>query len=204
MVVTSKPLFSTGRVGGWRAMMLALPLASLAVMGIGPIGEAHAVEQQPAYVIGDETADMAALRARLTRLYDARRPPAMQVAIISEGRKVEFGFGEIDRRSGLALRQDHVFRFGSITKLLVASAFIHALQEHGIDVDEPVSARFPDRGLPAGVTYRQVLQHTSSLPDILDAPAFGEALESDPSRVWTPDELWAVAAALPPRSEPWR
>ncbi len=176
----------------------------LTFLSVCQTAEASSRSLQPAYLLGEETADMSALRARLSQVYDEHRPPAMQVAVISGGRKAAFGFGSIDRETDTAVRPDHVFRFGSITKLLVASAFVQTLEARQGDVEGLVADAFPGRKLPDGLTYRRLLNHTSGLPDILDSKRFGAELEARPLRVWTPEELWSVSAALPVRSEPWR
>jgi D-alanyl-D-alanine carboxypeptidase len=204
-VITSnlKPWMS--RAGQLRIIAgLAVSAGMLAGLGISQPAEASPRTTQPAYLLGEETADMRALRTRLTQVYEQHRPPGMQVAVISDGRKAAFGFGSIDREASTAVRPEHVFRFGSITKLLVASAFLQRLEAQKGDVQGLVASAFPDRKLPAGLTYQRLLNHTSGLPDILDSKRFGAELEAHPLRVWTPEELWAIAADVPIRSEPWR
>lgn len=186
----------------WVRLALLLGLA----MGLGATltGDANAREPQPAYLQGADTPDTSALRARLAQVYAKHGPPAMQVAIVHGATRTAFGFGLIDRAARRSVRPDTVFRYGSVSKLLVASAFVQTLENDGVDLDGPVAGTFPERRLPDGLTYRRLLQHTSALPDILDSASFATSLDATPSRVWSPEELWSVAAALPLRSEPWR
>ncbi|MBZ4322536.1 serine hydrolase domain-containing protein [Streptomyces huiliensis] len=79
--------------------------------------------------------------------------------------------GSADRESGRPARADDRFRVGSVTKSLVATVVLQLVAEDRLKLDEPVERHLPVL-VPAGpngerVTVRQLLNHTSGLPDYL-------------------------------------
>jgi D-alanyl-D-alanine carboxypeptidase len=97
-----------------------------------------------------------------------------------------------DVESGEPLRLEHRFRAGSVTKTAVA-ALVLLLVEDGL-------RGLDDRGdrwtaAPQGVTIRQLLQHTSGLPDYTANPVFRERFLADPTAVWQAVELLELAGA---------
>lgn len=95
------------------------------------------------------------------------------------------------------------FRIGSITKLFVATVALQLVDEGRLRLDDPV--RLPDL-MPSDqpiVTVRNLLQHTSGIPDYLPHVITGPAqLLRDRYRDRTPEELLAVAFARPRAFEP--
>ncbi|WP_306425514.1 serine hydrolase domain-containing protein [Streptomyces hilarionis] len=97
-------------------------------------------------------------------------------------------------------------RAGSVTKTFTATVLLQLAAEHRVDLDEPVARRLP--GLIAGnghdgrkITVRQLLRHTSGLPDYLDAPEW-QHVERLRYRHFTPRELIARALTLPAPGPP--
>ncbi len=109
--------------------------------------------------------------------------------------------GVSDLATDAALRPGAEFRIGSITKTFVATVVLQLVGEGSLDLDEPVARRLP--GLLAGgqqITVRQLLNHTSGLPDYpADPELFAGIVEN---RVWEPRELVALAEKQPQLFEP--
>lgn len=93
---------------------------------------------------------------------------------------------------------DGRFRIAIITKTFVATVVLQLVGEKRVELDAPVSRYLPGL-LPNGgaITVRQLLQHTSGLPDhtfeLPDDAGF---------RSFTPDELIALIADKPLEFEP--
>lgn len=90
-----------------------------------------------------------------------------------------------------------VFPLASITKLFTATLAMRRVEDGTLVLDEPI-ARHVD-GLPEAwrpITARQVLSHTSGLPDVIADPMAGVWLGA------TRDAALAAAAALPMAFEP--
>jgi D-alanyl-D-alanine carboxypeptidase len=97
-------------------------------------------------------------------------------------------------------------RVGSVTKTFTATVVLQLAAEHRIVLDAPVDRYLPGLIRRNGydgrrITVRQLLRHTSGLPDYLDAPEW-EHVERMRYRRFEPRELVARALGLPrPRGE---
>ena len=90
-------------------------------------------------------------------------------------------------------------RVGSLTKTFVATVVLQLAAERLLSISDTVSRWLP--GLVpggAGITIRELLQHTSGIYSYTNDPGFLQALFSDPTRVWRPAELVRIAVAHPP------
>ncbi len=103
--------------------------------------------------------------------------------------------------------------FSSATKLMVASV-LHQLAEAGLDLDAPFTSVVPMRGLlvwegqdrTGEITLRQLMSHTSGLPDYLGSAAprrglLGALLRGQDQR-WTRGEALERARAMRPVGVP--
>jgi D-alanyl-D-alanine carboxypeptidase len=89
------------------------------------------------------------------------------------------------------------FRVASITKMFVAAVVMQLVEEGRLDLDARAGTVAP--GLPVGGdrTIRQLLNHTSGLPDY-GVPDFSQSLVDQRDRRWTAD---AVLRTLDGRSD---
>ena len=72
-----------------------------------------------------------------------------------------------------------------------------------LDLDAPAAAWIDDARLPH-VTLRQLLNHTSGIPDYGRLAEYGAAVRDTPSDPWSDEELLARALAAGPEFEPGR
>ena len=70
-----------------------------------------------------------------------------------------------------------------------------------LDLEAPVATWIDDDSLPRA-SLRQLLNHTSGIPDYGRLPAYAEAVRSSPSDPWSDDELVERALASGPDFEP--
>ena len=98
------------------------------------------------------------------------------------------------------------FRIGSMTKMFVATVVLQLVSEHRVELDAPVEQYLP--GMIQGngndghdITVRQLLQHTSGLPDYLDSLSQEQILK-DTLVHHDPLELVQLALANPPLFPP--
>src|SRR5262249_10536304 len=91
---------------------------------------------------------------------------------------------------------DHV-RVGSITKTFTGTAVLQLADEGKLRLDDPIARHLPS--IPNGdkITIRQMLNMTSGLYNYSEDKSFNESLDKNPEKVWTPDELLAIAFAHP-------
>lgn len=159
----------------------------------------------------------------------ARTREAMEAVIQERGApgvlaRAEDGGGVWSATSGTAdlrTRQPRMpnerFRIGSLTKPFVATVLLQLVSEGRLRLDDPVGRWLPDVplgrygasfGAPShAVTVRQLLGHTSGIPDFTAAPAARQDLFTTRflTRRWdthTPEELAAPGLAQPPLFAP--
>jgi D-alanyl-D-alanine carboxypeptidase len=114
------------------------------------------------------------------------------------------GAGMADLASGRRMRPGLHYRIGSVTKSFVATVVLQLVGEGRMSLDDTVERWLPGI-LPYDdqVTVRQLLNHTGGVPEYVVEPYF--RLLTDPERrfrVWTPAELVALVAHLPPSFPP--
>jgi D-alanyl-D-alanine carboxypeptidase len=97
--------------------------------------------------------------------------PGATIAIIKAGQLVyRHAYGLRDQQQRLPVTQDTWFEIGSITKQFTAAAILQ-LQEAGkLNIDDTLATYLPDAPHAKEITLRQMLSHTSGLPEYLDGP----------------------------------
>ena len=88
---------------------------------------------------------------------------------------------------------DTHFRIASNTKTMTAAVIVLLAQEGKLRLDDPVSKYVP--GVPEGdkITVTELLNMRSGLYTYDDDPDFWAVLERDPTKVWSPAEVLAIA-----------
>ncbi|MER7228290.1 serine hydrolase domain-containing protein [Streptomyces rubradiris] len=115
--------------------------------------------------------------------------------------------GTADLRTGRPMNTTDRLRAGSVTKTFTATAVLRLAAERRLSLDAPVERYLPGL-IRAGdydgrrITVRQLLRHTSGLPDYLDAPEWQHP-ERMRHRHFEPRELISRALRLPPPDRPW-
>lgn len=141
---------------------------------------------------------------RATRILDRHRarrefPGAVLALRDASGTSFTVTSGTADpRQGGAPLDASAPWIIGSTTKTFVAVVVLQLAQEGKLDLDATVGPFFPDLPAASRITTRQLLQHTSGLPEYLHTPAVSD----DARREWRARELIAVAVAEGPVGEP--
>lgn len=97
--------------------------------------------------------------------------------------------------------KDH-FRVGSVTKTFTGTVILQLAQEGKLTLEDPVAKYRPEVPNGANITVAQLLSMRSGLYNYTEALEFNQSLDADPKRVWTIDELLAIAFAQPPYFAP--
>ncbi|WP_330445842.1 serine hydrolase domain-containing protein [Streptomyces anulatus] len=114
------------------------------------------------------------------------------------------GVADVERRT--PLDPDSRFRIGSMTKTFTATAMLQLVGERRVHLDAPVERYLPRVVRGHGndgrrITVRQLLQHTSGLPDFLDH-FDPRDIVMDPLAHRDPLDLVNIALAHPPEFAP--
>ncbi|MFB8242713.1 serine hydrolase domain-containing protein [Kitasatospora purpeofusca] len=115
--------------------------------------------------------------------------------------------GTSDVATGAPVDENGRFRIGSVTKTFVSTVVLQLVGEHRLGLDDPIE-RFLPGEVPNGaaITVRQLLNHTSGLPNHTSAPAFDfskpDWAESGRWKDYRAQELVDIANTFPPSSAP--
>jgi D-alanyl-D-alanine carboxypeptidase len=132
---------------------------------------------------------------KLQAALDAARtsPNAMLVVWNTACGNTVYASGDPSSGSALSL-----WRVGSVSKTYVAATILSLIRGGKLSLTDLLSKWIPSVPHTDGVTLKMLLNHTSGIPDYVDDPA----LAQDPAKIWTPEELVALAAKRPPYSAP--
>lgn len=122
--------------------------------------------------------------------------PGVAARVVDERGVTQAASGVADQQTGRRMRPGLNYRIGSITKSYVATVVLQLVAEGRLSLDDTVERWLPGI-LPYGeqVTVRQLLNHTSGIPEYVYGPIV--QLYTDPSRSWAPAELVALVAGQP-------
>jgi CubicO group peptidase (beta-lactamase class C family) len=120
--------------------------------------------------------------------------PGVALAVVRNGQVVKmrgYGLADVERR--VPVTADTVFEIGSITKQFTATAIMMLVEQGSIDLADPIGKYVAD--LPEGwnaITIRQLLTHTSGIPDYEEIMGYGGYRNP-----MTSAQIIALAAAKP-------
>lgn len=107
-------------------------------------------------------------------------------------------------RLGTAIppRVDTYFHIASNSKTMTSAVILQLAQEGKLSLNDPVSKYVRD--VPNGdkITIAELLAMRSGLYNYTDAPEFAVSVDRDPGKVWTPNELLAIAFKRTPNAPP--
>ncbi len=123
------------------------------------------------------------------------------VALLVDGEaKFRVGIGE------LAERPDAKFYAYSVTKSVLATLALQLSEAGRLELDSPIRAWLPDLHVLAPITVRQLLNHTSGMPDYGGMSRYRQAVRTSPETAWEPSrfmELLSDATLLFAPGQGW-
>ncbi|MGW3090119.1 serine hydrolase domain-containing protein [Streptomyces sp. NPDC001108] len=165
---------------------MAVTVLTGAVMAAGALSPSAASAARPDTV----------QRSLDTLVREDRAPAALATVTDREGRTRVYTAGVGDLKTGAKVPKDGQVRAGSNTKAFTAVVVLQLVAEKKVALNAPVDTYLP--GLLRGdgidgrhITVRQLLQHTSGIPDYVDQRAILE----NPQRYYEPRELLDAALA---------
>ena len=118
-------------------------------------------------------------------------PAAVLGVANSDGRTWLGASGTPDRTGQVSLSADARFRIASITKVFVAVVVLQLVEDGKLELDDPLSRYLPDYSA-SRVTIRQLLNHTSGIPDYSMSDDFNKELLTHREHRWTAAEVLAL------------
>jgi D-alanyl-D-alanine carboxypeptidase len=145
--------------------------------------------------------DRPGLSQALHRLTTADGAPGALAEVEDGRRRTVVTSGVANLATGAPIPHDSRFRIGSMTKPYVATVVLQLVGEHRVALDAPVERYLP--GVIRGhgndgrrITVRELLQHTSGLPDYLAYLSLPDFI-AHPRTHYAPADLLALALAHP-------
>jgi D-alanyl-D-alanine carboxypeptidase len=146
--------------------------------------------------------DQAALQATVAATAkDLLIPGAVVLLRIPEG-EIVVSYGTTQLGTNTPPGTDTHFRIASNTKTMTSAVVMQLAQEGKLSLGDPISKYVS--GVPNGdkITIAELLEMRSGLYNYTNAPEVSTILDRDPTKVWTPDELLAIAFKHPPNAPP--
>ncbi|KIA64245.1 serine hydrolase domain-containing protein [Nocardia vulneris] len=173
-------------------------VCAVSALLLGACGTAeHAVADAP---------DYAGVQPILDRVTTADGAPGVLLGVRDAHGRTTLTSGVANLATAAPMDGASRFRIGSMTKTFVAAVVLQLVGEGRVALDAPVETYLP--GIVRGngnngqdITVRQLLQHTSGLPDYLDHIPLEQVLK-DPLRHYDPLELVHIGLAHPPLFPP--
>jgi D-alanyl-D-alanine carboxypeptidase len=160
----------------------------------------------PAVTPRADATDRPALRQVLQRLTTQDGAPGALAVVGDRHGSTVLTSGVANLDTGAPMRGDSRFRIGSMTKPYVATVILQLVGEHRVSLDAPVERYLP--GVVRGhgndgrrITVRELLQHTSGLPDYLPYLSFPDFI-ADRYAHHDRTELLSLALDHPPLFAP--
>ncbi len=103
---------------------------------------------------------------------------------------------------GVPATADMHFRNGAVAISYLATALLILVDEGEVSLDDPLATWLPDVPHSEQVTLGDLAHMTSGYSDYMWDEDFLDALEADPFRQWTPEELYTIGTDKPLVYEP--
>lgn len=140
----------------------------------------------------------------LDKAMEESRSPAAIVGVWAPGEGIWLvAKGKADIETGQLAQIEDKTRLGSITKTFVATAVLQLVDEGKIELDDAANKYLSFMPGESKVTVRQLLNHSSGIFDAEnDDPVFRKAVNENPSRRLSPQEIVQVSLAHEPYNQP--
>ena len=176
--------------------MPRMPILVVCVVGILQAGviTASATSLKPI--------DRAVLQSTVDATVKALMVPGAMVLLRSSQGEFIMTSGTTELGAAIPPRINTHFRIASNTKTMTAAVIMQLAHEKKLRLDDPVSKYVSDVPNGENITIAELLKMRSGLYNYTDAPELTAALDHDLNKVWTPEEVLAIAFKHPPLFPP--
>ncbi|MDX9956210.1 MAG: serine hydrolase domain-containing protein [Anaerolineae bacterium] len=130
-----------------------------------------------------------ALQATLNEQRQQRNIAGISAAVILPDGSMWLGAGGMSSDTE-AMDATKVFGLSSVTKTYTAALVAQLAAEGVLSVDDPIAKWIPELAmLSGGINIRQLLNHTSGLYRYQLSEAYVARINSEPEKIWTPQEI---------------
>ncbi|WP_158857383.1 serine hydrolase domain-containing protein [Lunatibacter salilacus] len=126
--------------------------------------------------------------------YAAKGLPGISILIRDDAGPWWGSSGKADILENLDMNTCTVSKAASITKTFVAVLTMMLAEEGAFNLDDPLEKWLPQQVInevtnARGCTVRQLMNHTTGIPDLIDNDNFYLGVLNNPARKWEPEEL---------------
>ncbi len=118
----------------------------------------------PIILAGESVLKNSKITHLLSELFSENEPGIQYVVVNSESVIFESSFGLADIQNKITLNNSHTMSAFSMTKTLTAIGILQLVERHKIKLSDQVS-QYTEHPYASEITIRQLLSHTSGLPD---------------------------------------
>lgn len=152
----------------------------------------------PVFAQDPTTSTQAALQQVLDDQIDPNGPGVVLLVETPDDGVIVVSQGMADIEKAVPIQRSDRFRIGSITKTFVATILLQLQEEGELSLDDPAADYLPDEVVESltnadAATVRQLLNHTSGIPDYSIVDEFWEVVATDPTHQWTAAEAITYA-----------
>lgn len=140
-----------------------------------------------------------ALQAKLDKLRAKLHIPGASVAILwDDGRQWLGASGMRDVAAKDPVTTGTGFALASVSKTITAAVVLQLVEEGKLSLDQRVAPLLPQYPMNAKITVRNLLDHTSGLPDFFLNGKIDKQLMSAKNATWTAAQSWKYVPAKRP------
>ena len=169
--------------------LLLVSLVALAILGVAA----------PAAQAGPYARANAALLRETNRLLNMpNHPPGVAITIHRGNRRIYISGGRAVLGTNRRWRGNDHTRLASVSKAYSGAVALRLVERGQLRLSDTIGRRLPN--LPQawhGVTLRQLLNHTSGLPNYTDQPAYQAFLNREPHAFTPPDRILDFVRSKP-------
>lgn len=178
-----------------------LRLTLVALLGASCLG---ALLTAPAVGAAPADGEEQSLRRRLEHLVAAPGGPPGVIVVLRHGRESRvLRAGVADLETGRPIEKTDHMRIASTAKAFSGAVALRLVERGVLDLDDTIGGLLPNQPRAwRKVTLRQLLNHTSGLPDYTENQEFLELLLADPRRTFDPRHLLDFVADERPYFRP--
>jgi CubicO group peptidase (beta-lactamase class C family) len=135
----------------------------------------------------------------VTHELGAQKIPGISLAVMRDGKIIKAqGYGLANVELNVAVKPETIFQTGSVGKQFTAALIMMLVEEEKLGLDDKISKYFPEA--PATwkeITVRNLLTHTSGIPDYTGEGNAANQVKIDLRRDYTENELVAEFEKAP-------
>ncbi len=187
------------RFGGLRPMRVAAFAACVAVLIASCVTTAISSKPRNSAL---KTIELKSFQAVVDAAAHRLKVPGAMVWLRTPQGEFNVGVGTTQLGAQLPPDANTHFRIGPNTKTMTAALVVLLAQDGKLKFSDSVSAYVPDVPNGENITVGELLKMRSGLYNYTADPALAAAMDAQPGKVWTPQELLAIAFRHPPQFAP--